>query len=136
MLTNQSVRQRTLAFLGEKLSEHAVDFGGSFFCIALSKGHSNNIHLDNTDHKKSYAFIMPLGDFTGGDTLLPTLGLSIPVKPGQLLAITASFLPHYISAVTGPRYVATFFTDLFIGARTRDVLLQMGYPVSDLNFMP
>jgi hypothetical protein len=117
------------------MSEHAADFGGAFFCIALSKGHSDCIHLDNTDHRKSYTFIMPLGDFTGGDTVLPTLGLLIPVQTGQLLAITASFLPHYISKVSGTRYVATFFADLFIGARTRDVLLQMGHSVSDLNFL-
>jgi hypothetical protein len=117
------------------MREHAVDFGGVFFCIALSIGHSDHVHMDNTDFRKSYAFIMPLGDFEGGDTVLPTLGLSIPVCPGQLLAITASFLPHYISAVSGVRYVATFFTDQFTAVRTRDVLLQMGCSVSQLSFL-
>ncbi|PVF91793.1 hypothetical protein CPB86DRAFT_671741, partial [Serendipita vermifera] len=88
-----------LAYLGNEIADRNADFGGAFFCIALSKGHSDNIHLDGTDHTKSYAFIMPLGNFEGGDIMLPTLGLSIPIKPGQLLAVTASFLPHYISDI-------------------------------------
>ncbi|PVF92230.1 hypothetical protein CPB86DRAFT_673599, partial [Serendipita vermifera] len=95
----QAMRQRTLALLEKEMWDHAADFGGAFFCVALSKGHSTNVHMDNTDFRKAYAWIMPLGTFTGGDTVLPTLGLSIPVQPGQLLAITASFIPHYISSI-------------------------------------
>jgi hypothetical protein len=130
------MRQRTLALLERETWDHAVDFGGAFFCVALSKGHSDKVHMDNTDFRKAYAWIIPLGDFEGGDTVLPTLGLSIPVRPGQLLAITASFLPHYIAAISGVRYVVTCFSDHFVGCWTRDILIQMGYAVSELDFLP
>jgi hypothetical protein len=66
---------------------------------------------------------------------LPTLRHAVPVKEGQILAVTASFLPHRIAQVSGHRYAATFFTDKFCGARSRDVLLQMGLSVSDIHFM-
>ncbi|CAG8630895.1 9120_t:CDS:10, partial [Acaulospora colombiana] len=125
-LLRQIDPQRVLAYLGDELADNVADFGGAFFCMALSKGHSDNIHLDGTDHTKSYAFIIPLGEFTGGDLVLPTLHLSIPVRPGQILAVTASFLPHYISTVSGTRYAATLFTDKFLASRMRDVLLKMG----------
>lgn len=105
-----------------------------FYCVAVGKGYSFRTHIDSTDNVKSYAFVVPFGEFDGGDLILPSRGLSVPVKSGQFLAVTASFLPHYVSQTIGTRYALTLFTDEFIAGKARNAMLQMGLHVSDLNF--
>lgn len=102
--------------------------------MALSRGHSYGIHTDRTDNSKSYAFVIPLGEFTGGDLVLPSIGYSVPVRPGQILAFTASLLPHYVKEVTGWRYAITAFTDRFTAVRMRNILLALGIKATALNF--
>jgi len=130
------MRARVNAYHADNLKEWSVDFGGSFFCIAISKGYSNFVHTDATDHCKSYAIVVPFGDFTGGDFSLPSRGISVPVAPGQFLAVTASFLPHCVMETIGTRYALTFFTEENVATKARDVLIQLGLKVSDLNFTP
>lgn len=72
-----------------------------FYCVAVGKGYSGRTHIDSTDHVKSYAFVVPFGEFEGGNLVLPSRGASIPVLPGQFVAVTASFLPHYVAQTTG-----------------------------------
>lgn len=128
------MRQRILALQHQALHDWALDNGPAFFCIALTQGSSDFLHIDRTDWTNSYAFVVPFGEFTGGEAILPTLGLSIPLQPGQYLAFNASFLPHYCAQLKGVRYVATFFTDRGMAAKTCDVLLMLGLTVSQLNF--
>jgi hypothetical protein len=59
-----------------------------------------------------------------GDILLPTLGLAIPLYPGDVFIFFASLLPHQIKLLPEPdrhkRTVATLFTC----SRTRSYLQQ------------
>jgi hypothetical protein len=130
------IRQRVSAYQKHNLKNWVLDFGGMFYCVAVGKGHSYNTHTDVTDFVKSYAIVMPFGDFEGGDLILLSRGLGVPVRSGQFLAVAASFLPHYVADTIGPRYCLTMFTDKFIATKTRDVMVQMGLTVSDLNFEP
>jgi hypothetical protein len=132
----QMIRQRVLALAVEDYKEWPIDFGGSFFCLALTHGSSSGIHTDRTDHTKSYAFVIPLGDFEGGDMETPSIGYRVPLRTGQILAFAASFLPHYVHHATGIRHSITAFTDKFTAIRTRDIMLSLGVSVAELNFKP
>jgi hypothetical protein len=112
----------------------ALDFGGTGYCVAISKGYSGYIHVDRMDWPKGYAFVIPCGDYEGGDTILPTLEYTVPLQPGQILGMLAGFLPHCCGQSKGPRYVLTLFTDKGIAKKTSDVLLEMGLKVSEINF--
>jgi hypothetical protein len=140
----------------EEMRDYALDFGGAFFCIALSKGANQVVHVDKMDWPKGYAIVIPLGDFEGGDIILPTLDYAIPLKPGQILGFLAAFIPHYCTALEAvkprtqekkmqktvrpevarepERYVATLFTDRDLAMKTRNLLLEMQVSVTDLNF--
>jgi hypothetical protein len=112
----------------------ALDFGGTGYCVAISKGYSGYIHVDRMDWPKGYAFVIPCGDYEGGDTILPTLEYTVPLQPGQILGMLAGFLPHCCGRSKGPRYVLTLFTDKGIAKKTSDILLEMGFKVSEINF--
>jgi hypothetical protein len=86
------------------------------------------------DWPKGYAFVIACGDYEGGDTVLPTLEYTVPLKPGQILGMLAGFLPHCCGASTGTRYVLTLFTDKGIAKKTSDVLLELGLKVAEIDF--
>lgn len=48
--------------------------------------------------------MLALGDFTGGDVVLPSLKRRIPMPPGTLVFIRARLLEHYIAPFEGHRY--------------------------------
>jgi hypothetical protein len=124
-----------MALLPDLHREWPLDFGGAFFCLAVARGNSFGIHTDKTDNTKSYAFVIPLGDFIGGDGGLPHMRLLVPLCTGQVMMFAASYIPHYITNVdSGHRYVITAFTDKFTAIRTRDLLLSLRVRVDALNF--
>ncbi|KAG1885905.1 uncharacterized protein F5891DRAFT_891420, partial [Suillus fuscotomentosus] len=47
-----------------------------------------------------YAFVFAVGDWEGGEFCVPQLGIKIPVRPGQLLAVLARVLAHFSAPVT------------------------------------
>jgi hypothetical protein len=129
------MRVRNLALLADQHEDWPIDFGGAFFCLAVARDNSFGIHTDKTDDPKSYAFVIPLGEFAGGDAGLPHMRTRIPLQTGQVMMFAASYIPHYINTVeSGVRYVITAFTDRFTAVRTRDLLLSLKIRVEALNF--
>ena len=123
-----------LATQHEAMQSLALDFGGAWYCVAVSKGYSGFIHVDRMDWPKGYAFVVPCGQYEGGDNVLPTLEYTIPIKPGQILGFLAAFLPHCCSKTTGSQYVLTLFADRSIAKKTSDIMLELGFGVSELDF--
>jgi hypothetical protein len=107
-------------------------FGNLGTTVAIGRGQSEKLHLDVHDDEELPTILMVLGDpnndwdhSTGcGDILLPTLGLAIPLYPGDVFIFFASLLPHQIKLLPEPdrhkRTVATLFTC----SRTRSYLQQ------------
>ncbi len=55
--------------------------------------------------------VVPLGQFKGGDLLLPSIGMRIETSPGDLLFFNSSALMHANAPVTeGYRYSMVFFS--------------------------
>jgi hypothetical protein len=86
--------------------------GGPFFTIAAKESGSGVVHIDWNDDKALYAFVFAVGDWEGGEFCAPQLGIKIPVRPGQVIAVLARVLAHFSAPVTtGRRIVFTCFTD-------------------------
>lgn len=96
----------------EKLKRPHVFMEGPFFTVAVKEVGSGLVHIDWNDHPGMYAFVFAVGDWEGGEFCIPQLGVKIPVRPGQILAVLARVLAHFSAPVTtGRRIVFTCFTD-------------------------
>lgn len=97
-------------------------FGNLGTTVAIGRGQSEKLHLDVHDSEQLPTILMVLGregddwDHSGGegDLKLPTLGLSVPLYPGDILIFFASLLPHQVKLLPEEdrhkRTVATLFT--------------------------
>lgn len=99
--------------LGAQLhSRPSLGMGGPFFTVAVKEAGSGIIHIDWNDDRAIYAFVFAVGDWEGGEFCAPQLGIKIPVRPGQVLAVLAQVVAHFSAPVTsGRRIVFTCFTD-------------------------
>jgi hypothetical protein len=77
-------------------------FGNLGTCVAIGRGQSEKLHLDLNDNNSLYTSIMVLGDKSDpwddsrnqGSLYLPTLGMIIPMRIGDMVFFNASELPH------------------------------------------
>jgi hypothetical protein len=105
-------------------------FGNLGTTVAIGRGQSEKLHLDVHDDEELPTILMVLGNPNNdwdhsngcGDILLPTLGLSVPLFPGDVFIFYASLLPHQVKLLSKAdqhkRTVATLFTC----TRTREYL--------------
>jgi hypothetical protein len=119
-LTLFRVHTRVRQHLGhDLLSWPRVDMGGPFFALTVKEAGSGVVHLDWNDNRVIYAYIFAVGDWEGGEFCIPQLGIKIPVRPGQVLAVLARVLAHFSALVTsGRRIVFTCFTDTLLFKHT------------------
>ncbi|KAJ7599235.1 hypothetical protein C8J56DRAFT_720928, partial [Mycena floridula] len=87
-----------------------LDFGPTFFTVAVKSGSSEILHLDMMDNTEDFMWIAIIRDFTGGYFYAPQFGICIPVFPGQVLGVLARLIP----VMSGRRIVYTLFSDKFI----------------------
>jgi hypothetical protein len=97
-------------------------FGNLGTTVAIGRGQSEKLHLDVHDDEELPTILMVLGkhgqdwDHSNGqgDIILPTLGLAVPLYPGDVFIFYASLLPHQVKllpeAERHKRTVATLFT--------------------------
>lgn len=97
-------------------------FGNLGTTVAIGRGQSEKLHLDVHDSETLPTILMVLGaegddwDHSDGkgDLKLPTLGLSVPMYPGDVLIFFASLLPHQVHLLPPEerhkRTVTTLFT--------------------------
>jgi hypothetical protein len=90
----------------------AVDLRGPFCTVAVKEGASEFWHLDWNDDANSITWIIPIGDWKGGEFCAPQLGIRVPIRPGQVLGVRARVIAHCSAPLTaGKRVVFTCFTD-------------------------
>ncbi|TFK60067.1 hypothetical protein BDN72DRAFT_779865 [Pluteus cervinus] len=94
----------------------SLDFGGSFFTVAVKEGSSEVFHIDWNDAPQSITWLLPVGEgWVGGELCLPQLGYKIPTYPGQILGVLTRHLVHATTPVTsGRRIIFTCFTDSLV----------------------
>lgn len=96
-------------------SRPGLDFKGVFFTVAVKEGSSEYFHIDFNDYKDGITWVVPLGDWEGGELCLPQLGIKIPICAGQALGVMSGVLAHCSAPITrGKRLILTLFTDKFI----------------------
>jgi hypothetical protein len=96
-------------------------FGNLATMAAFTKGQAERLHLDIHDHYGMVVTLLVLGrkdndwnhDNSRGDLLLKTLGLAIPLFPGDVVFFQPSILPHMVKKLAeddiGKRVVVTLF---------------------------
>jgi hypothetical protein len=117
-----SAHQRVSSILKEEFTIRAsLDFNGVFFTVAVKEGCSEIIHADWNDNPDSLSWIVPIGNWEGGEWCSPQLGLKFPVQAGQVLAATTHRLVHCSAPIThGQRLIFTLFTDKYLMKSTSD----------------
>lgn len=84
--------------------------GEPFTMRALLVNQMTYEHQDTGDWHHGFAFLLPLGDFTGGDLVLRELGLQVAAPPGCLQMFRGRELKHSITKWTGRRFVCVNVT--------------------------
>jgi hypothetical protein len=104
--------KRVMTMLAKELKKRPdLQFGGAFFTVAVKEGSSEVVHLDFNDDPNNISWVVPLGDWEGGEFCLPQLGIKIPIRPGQVLAAMTRILAHCSAPVKGFRVILTLFAE-------------------------
>jgi len=67
-------------------------------------------HIDRHDDKYGFCWLVPLGEWEGGDLIFPQLKVRIKLKPGNILAFRSNLLVHGNLPYSGVRHSLVFFT--------------------------
>lgn len=102
--------------------------GEPFVMRALLVNLMTNEHKDTGDWRHGYAFLLPLGDFQGGELVLRELGLQVQSPPGCCQMFRGRELRHSITRWTGRRFVCVNVTH---EAVRKWAFRQMGEEVRD-----
>jgi hypothetical protein len=95
----------------ELANRPALSFGGAFFTVAVKEGSSELLHLDFNDDPNGISWIVPLGDWEGGQYCVSQLGMKIPIQSGQVLGAMTRILAHCSAPVKGRRIILTLFAN-------------------------
>lgn len=104
--------------------------GEPFVMRALLVNQMTYEHQDTGDWHHGYAFLLPVGDYTGGDLVLRELGLQIEAPPGCLQMLRGRELRHSITKWTGRRFVCVNVTH---EAVRRWALRSLGEEVTEIS---
>src|SRR5215471_10599899 len=101
-----------------------LDLQGPFFTVAVKEGASEIWHIDWNDDVNTITWVIPVGNWEGGEFCIAQLGVRIPIRPGQVLGVRAKLLAHCSAPVaSGKRVVFTCFTDFMVHLKAA----QIGY---------
>ncbi|KAL0947186.1 hypothetical protein HGRIS_013310 [Hohenbuehelia grisea] len=89
-----------------------MDFEGAFFTAAVKEGSSEILHLDwNDDKRGGITWVIPVGDWKGGEFCSPQLHGRFPIAQGQVLGVQTRRIVHCGTPAVGRRVVFTLFAD-------------------------
>lgn len=95
---------------GRNVHFQTRESGEPFVMRALLVNLMTYEHRDTGDWHHGYAFLLPVGDYSGGDLVLRELGLQIEAPPGCLQMFRGRELRHSITKWTGRRFVCVNVT--------------------------
>ena len=83
---------------------------GIFPTIAINFNVISKYHWDSNDNSDGLCFLIPLGDFEGGELVFPQLQIVVKLKPGQIVAFPSCLLLHGNLPITkGIRFSIVYF---------------------------
>ena len=87
----------------------ALEFESAFTTVAVKEGSSERIHVDYND--QGITWVLPIGEWEGGEMVFPQLKLKVPLRSGELLGFSANLLAHHsMPIIWGNCLVITMFT--------------------------
>jgi hypothetical protein len=86
-----------------------------FSTIYLARNFRTAYHFDSGNLKGVMTALMPMGNFTGGELVLPRWRLSIAFKPGDILFFDSPAILHGNLPFTGHRLSAAYYCERHIG---------------------
>ena len=90
-----------------------------FSTIYLARNFRTAYHFDSGNLKGVMTALMPMGNFTGGELVLPRWRLSIAFKPGDVLFFDSPALLHGNLPIEGQRLSAAFYCERHIARCTK-----------------
>jgi hypothetical protein len=98
---------------------------------ALLFNQETRTHRDTRDAMFGYAVIVTFGSFTGGEFVLPQLGLKFPHQPGDVIFVKGQLLQHFVTewkprGEGGERFCITHFSHQNLIDSVEEQLEAMG----------
>ncbi len=94
---------------------------GIFLMIAINFNIISDYHWDANDEPNCLCFLVPLGDFEGGELCFPELQIVIPLQPGQVVAFASQLLLHgNLPIIKGIRFSIVYFVHATFFQHHRD----------------
>ena len=83
---------------------------GIFLMIAINFNIASDYHWDHNDEPNGLCFLVPLGDFEGGELCFPEFQIVIPLQPGQVVTFASRLLFHgNLPIIKGIRFSVVYF---------------------------
>jgi len=82
-----------------------------FSTIYLARNFRTAYHFDSGNLKGVMTALMPMGNFTGGELVLPRWCLSIAFKPGDILFFDSPAILHGNLPIDGPTLSAAYYCE-------------------------
>jgi hypothetical protein len=88
------------------------NFGAWSNCALNAKIKNSGMkeHIDSHDFRNGYCWVVPFGDFTGGDIEFPELNLRIPFEAGDVIYFQSFNLIHKVNNFEGDRMSIVMYT--------------------------
>lgn len=78
--------------------------------LVLVKNLAAEPHKDTSDYKRGWVGMTWSGSYTGGELVVPILGIKISCQPGDVVFFRSTELEHYVLPFVGDRSAFVFFS--------------------------
>lgn len=83
---------------------------GVFGMVALNVNFPSRLHTDDEDYRNGLCWVMPFGDYDGGNLVFPDLKLEVELRPGDLVCFRSHLIEHFNRSFSGYRNSLVFFS--------------------------
>lgn len=84
---------------------------GAWTTCSLNINYAVTWHLDKGDYGNGLCWIIPFGDYSGGELSLKDFNAQVLIKPCDVAYMRSSHLEHRVEAYTGTRNSIVLFTE-------------------------
>lgn len=78
--------------------------------MAVLKNLQVGPHKDTEDGRDGWVGMTYLGDFAGGDLVIPALNCKLQHRPGDVVFFRSAVLEHWVSHFEGERFALVLFS--------------------------
>jgi len=84
---------------------------GNFGTVAVNVDYATEPHYDSDDFSNGLCWVMPIGNYTGGELRFFGLNIEVDLQPGDLICFQSKHLLHGNNPYEGIRHSLVFFTN-------------------------